>query len=159
MTRHVLQSKKLEDLTSPLGSTYWRTISTLDWRNPDKLYGQLDTTRSPAEIAELGRSLKAAKVIKVQAYCNVVGDLARGVFAADWAVRFLRIGTTNDTGLDHRPLCVPPAKAGTRARAHFATWQWEGANPGGMHAQVMHDPGFFDTFQADTRFIKVFWTT
>ncbi len=159
MTTHQLMTAKVETETEPLGPTYWRTVATFDWRDPAKAVGTLDTSLTASQQLTELTSLKAAKYITVTAYVNVRGNLAKDVFAADWATRFLRIGTTDNTGLQGQPANVPPDQAGGELPPHFASPFWQGANPGGLHLQVRHLSGFFDEFKAATRYIKVQWQT
>lgn len=159
MTVNHLMSKKVTALTPALPATHWQTVATFDWRDPAKVYAQVDTSLSSAQVLALAKTLKVAKKVSVMGYTNASTNLAAGVCAGGWAVRFLRIGTTDDTGLQSQTVAVPPSQAGGQAPAHFATPHWLGTNPGGFHLQVRHLPGFFDSFKIATRYIKVEWHT
>lgn len=159
MTTHQLLLKKVETLTEPLGAAHWREVGRFDWSNPAAMVGKLDTMASAAtQLAEL-KSLKASKYVTVDGYLNVQADFAPGVFCATWHTRWLRIGTTNDTGLQSQSLAVPPSDAGKAVPTHFAYPHWAGKNPGGLVLQILHRTGFCDSFRIDTRYIKVEWHT
>ena len=157
MTDRVLLTKK-PPLSAPLSAGVWHTVVVFDWRDPAKVYAQLETSLSSAQALNLAKSLKAAPVVRVMGYLNVSTNLASGVCVGGWTARFVRIGTSNDTGLQSQTVTVPPSQAGGAAPAHFASPSWEGVNPGGFHLQVRHLPGFFDTFRVSTRYIKVGWS-
>ena len=145
-------------LTANLAPGVWHTVVTFDWRDPAKVGAQVDTSLTPAQVLALAKTLKAAPVVRVMGYLNVSTNLAAGVCAGGWAARFVRVGTTDDTGLQSQTVTVPPSQAGGAAPAHFASPSWEGVNPGGMVLQVRHLPGFFDTFRVSTRYIKAGWS-
>jgi hypothetical protein len=170
MVAYSLQGHKIENVPVGVPVSAWKTVATLDWRDPNKLsiYNdgnsetspyEFDTSLSTTQLLARGKSLVAASVIEVDGYLNVTANFATGVSSATWATRWLRIGTTNDMGLQSQPLAVPPSKAGTTAPAHFAYPHWKGANPGGVLLQVRHLSGFLDEFTVDTRYIKVGWWT
>ena len=159
MTVNHLMLRKVTTLTDDLGADYWRTVATFDWRDPAKVYAQLEPGHTSAQALALAKTLKAAKKVHVLGYVNVATDLAPGVFAAEWSTRLLRIGTNDDTCLDDHPIIVHPSKAGTNPGAHFATPAWMGTNPGGFHLQVRRPGLLFDSFKAATRFLKVEWLT
>jgi hypothetical protein len=170
MTAYSLQGHKIENVPVGVPASAWKTVVTLDWRNPSKLSVyrpgdsetsafKIDTTLTSSQLLSRAKTLATAKVIEVDGYLNVSANLSSGVFATDWATRWVRINTTNDMGLQNQPLAVPPSKAGTVAPTHFAYPHWKGANPGGVHLQVRHLSGFYDEFTVDTRYIKVGWWT
>lgn len=159
MTAHQLLVKKVTTLTPLLAPGEWHTVATFDWRTPSAMVGKLDTSLSAArQLAEL-TSLKASKFVTVDGYTNLQANFAAGVCSATWHTRWVRIGTTNDTGLQSQPAAVPPPQAGAAVPTHFAYPHWSGVNPGGLRLEVRHLPGFFDSFKIATRYIKVEWHT
>lgn len=157
-SERVFLTNKITDnpIVIPAGTT-WKTVVTFDWRDPVKVYDQIDTTLTRDQTLTLAKTLATVKVVSVLGYLNVIGNLAAGVHDGGWAVRWLRINTTNDTGLQSQSVLVPVVKAGQVAPPHFASPYWHGVNPGGFHLQVRHLTGFFDAFTVDTRDIKVKW--
>ena len=96
MTVNHLMSKKVTALTPALPATHWQTVATFDWRDPAKVYAQVDTSLSSAQVLALAKTLKVAKKVSVMGYTNASTNLAAGVCAGGWAP--IRAGSTCKSG-------------------------------------------------------------